>query len=69
MLSFHGDVTLDRINDGEREPDGGQLSRTGGRFVDVRAVVSGLLAHHPHLHPLVGPEDDSPDAPGLPLGV
>lgn len=69
MSNCRGDVTLGRINDGEREPDAGVFFRAGGCFVYVRAVVRGLLAHHPHLHHLVRLEDDPPDAPGLPFGV
>lgn len=54
-------------NDGQW--DGGVPLRAGARLVLVRAVVRGLVAHHPHLLGVAGPEDRSPEAPGLPLGV
>ncbi len=57
------------LNDGKWKPHGCVLVWAGGRVVLVRAVVSGLLADHPHLHFLVRFEDNSEEAAGVPLGL
>lgn len=59
------------LHDGKRDSDSdrGVSVRAGDRAVLVRAIFPGLLSDYPHLHYLVGFEDNSEETAGLPLGV